>query len=588
MTEHRKPNQRSADRETDQRLMELQSLFEMSQVLNSSLNIQTILNNLLLTPMGRMMISKGLVLVKDEQGAFEVKAVKGLSRELYGKKLYLQDTLEVPILLPDEQNVTGYQWKKSLAAWGIELVLPIISTNQMVGILGLGQKVAQQKFTNSEIEYLSSLSNIAASSIENALVYQKLERVNRQLDKKIQELNTLFDIGKELNSTLDKQKIVTLLMFAIMGEMLVNKVIVYLKEGGSLKWVASKGVSEYSPDYRALTGKGFLKSLARITNAFALEEADLNRNLQVLHRRGFKVIVPMRVQEKTSGVIVLGDKITREPFKKDDVEFLSTLCNRAMLSIENARLFEEALEKQKIEKELNIAREIQQRLLPERTPRIERFDIAGINLSSQQVGGDYYDYIPIDDHRIGIAIADVSGKGVPASLLMSNLHAALHSLISSEVDVAAISGRINNLIHAHTSQDKFITFFYAEVNTADKTMTYVNAGHNPPFLYHADGSYRILDKGGLILGVLPNMPYETETVQLQKGDVLFLYTDGVSEAINVKNRQFEEWRIQDILKANLDKSAEELMKVMINELQDFTMGAPQSDDITMVVLKVTD
>jgi len=535
-----------------------------------------------------MMISRGVVLVRDEDDFYTVQAIKGLDRNLYGKKLSQDCPLDIPFILTEDEGAIDCMLKRTLAEWGIRLVLPVISTNRTVGIVGLGEKVGNRDFTDAEIEYLSSLSNIAAKSIENALVYQKLERVNRQLDKKVQELNTLFDISKELNSTLDREKIVNLLMFAIMGEMLVNRILVYLKEDRGLELIASKGINADSKEWQRLNGKGFLKSLALVDRAILIDDTDVNRNLLALKRSGLKAIIPMRIQGQNRGMIVLGAKITGETFKSDDLEFLTTLGSRAMISLENARLFEEALEKQRIEKELLIARDIQQKLLPDEIPHIAGFDIAGINLPSRQVGGDYFDYIRIDDHRFGLAIADVSGKGVPASLLMSNLHAALHSLILSKVDISDIAGRVNNLIQAHTAFDKFITFFYAEVDTEAKTLTYVNAGHNPPYLYHSDGSSRILDKGGVILGMMPDMPYETETVPLQKGDLVFMFTDGVSEAQDLREYQFEEWRIEKLLSEHLNDSAKALLDLFIEELQKFTKGAPQSDDVTMLIMKVTE
>ncbi len=577
-------SQREISRELDQKLVELQSLFEMSQVLNSSLQLKSVLNNMLLTPMGRMMISRGMVLITDEQGGFSIQVLKGLPRELEGRKLYFESELKKTVLGDEFEDVPGMQFFKEQ---GIMVMIPITSTNRTVGYLCLGQKLGGLAFTSSEIDFLSSLSNIAATSIENALMFHKLKDVNRQLDKKIQELKTLFEIGQELNSTLETEKIVSLLVFAIMGEMLVNQCFVFLRKDGKLSLAHTRSFAASEKELKTLSGKGFLKSLGNVVDPFLVEETELLRTLRPLERLNLQVVVPMRMQDETKGVLVLGERINKNEFGQDDLEFLSTLCNQAMVSIENARLFEEALEKQRMEEELNIAREIQQKLLPESFPALPGMEVKGLNIPSRQVGGDYYDCIRLDEDHMALTIADVSGKGVPASLLMSNLQAGLHSLVSSHADISAIAGKLNNFIQAHTNYDKFITFFYCEIDLQDRSLTYVNAGHNPPYIYHADGTHRTLNAGGLILGMMPNMPYETEKVQMRKGDLLFMFTDGVTEAKSIKDSEFEEWRLEEILAGALNADVSEVIERVIAGIEKFSEGvAQQADDITMLALRV--
>ena len=572
-------------RENDQRMVELKSLFEMSKVLNSSLELQTILNNLLLTPMGRMMITKGLVLTFEKEENFVIKIVKGISGDVLNRTIRVYKQIQAPVLV-DSLDDTDQECKKIIGKLGIEMLFPLLSTNKTVGLLGLGPKLGNTPFSDSEMEYLSSLTNLAATSIENALMFQKLETVNRRLDKKIQELNTLFDIGKELNSTLDIEKIVNLLSLAVMGEMLVSKCFVFILEEQFLKLRESKGILAESDEYKALQSKSFLKSLRSVLHPFLVDEKELNKNLQILQQLSLKVVVPMRIQDQVKGVLILGEKITRNPYTADELEFLSTLCNRAMISLENARLFEEALEKERMEEELNIARDIQQRLLPGSYPDIQGYELLGINIPSRQVGGDYFDCFQLEGNRLAIAIADVSGKGVPASLLMSNLQAMLRSLVTTHTDIGSMVGRINNMIYENTSYDKFITFFYAEINTIENTLTYVNAGHNPPYLYRIDGSQRTLDEGGLLLGMMPNVPYPTETLNLKEGDLVLMFTDGVSEAKNLKDEEFEEWRIEQMLACNRNSSVEHIINLIINEIRTFSQGTIQSDDVTMLAFRV--
>lgn len=581
------PDSSISSREIDQRLVELQSLFEMSQVLNSSLNLSSVLNNILLTPMGRMMISRGLVMVTDEDGSYNIEALKGLNRNLVDKKFYFEYECTKPTLIKDIQENDCSQ-KAFFQEHQIELVLPILSTNRSLGFLCLGQKLGGMQFSDSEIDFLSSLSNIAATSIENALMYRKLEKVNRRLDKKVQELKTLFEIGQELNSTLQKEKIITLLVYAIMGEMLVNRIFIFIENGNGLELIPTKGSLTKDIEIKILSGKGVQRALSKLSSSIIVENDILTKNLEILGKLDIHVVVPMISQDITKGVILLGQKINKKAYLRDEVDFLSTLSNQAMISIENARLFEETLEKQRMEEELNIARDIQGRLFPGIYPHADGFEIKGINIPSRQVGGDYFDCIKIDENRIALTIADVSGKGVPASLLMSNLQASLHSHVSAGTDIVEITGRLNDFLYAHTSYDKFITYFYAELDVASKTLTYVNAGHNPPYLYHPDGSFKLLDKGGLLLGMMPNMPYESETVQLLPGDLVVMFTDGVTEAKSIKDYDFEEWRLEELLAKSLSDDINTILEKIILALEEFSMDVPQADDITILAMRVLD
>lgn len=576
-----------SNREIDQRLVELQSLFEMSQVLNSSLQLKSVLNNILLTPMGRMMISRGFVMVADEGGAFRVEAVKGLNREVLGKQFYFECAYDSPILVSAMEG-KSIQARSFFEEQQIELVLPITSNNRPLGVLCLGKKLGGQPFQDSEIDFLSSLSNIAATAIENALVYRKLESVNRQLDKRVQELKTLFEISQELNSTLDKERIVNLLAYAIMGELLVNRIFIFVQSGDGLELVPTKGSNRSDPDVKKLSSRSITKELAKFSQTLIVEEALLPKSLHLLEELDISLAIPMRSQEETRGMLLLGPKVNGDEYRQEELDFLVTLSSQAMIAIENARLFEETLEKQRLEEELNIAREIQQRLLPSTYPSVNGYEIKGVNIPSRQVGGDYFDVIRIDDHRIGLAIADVSGKGVPASLLMSNLQASLHSQVAAGAEITKMTGNLNNFLQAHTSYDKFITFFYAELDTASKSLTYVNAGHNPPYLYHSDGTFRTLDKGGLILGMMANMPYESETVSLQKGDLVVLFTDGVTEAKSKNDSDFEEWRLEKLLQEIVSDSVDEIIERIISAVQEFSAGVPQADDITVLALRVTE
>jgi sigma-B regulation protein RsbU (phosphoserine phosphatase) len=209
-----------------------------------------------------------------------------------------------------------------------------------------------------------------------------------------------------------------------------------------------------------------------------------------------------------------------------------------------------------------------------------------MNLSSKQVGGDYYDIIPLDEKSFCVAIADVSGKGVPAALLMANIQAFLKIMCRHGMNLDEATALINDLITENTSDGKFITFCWGILDEDKKTISYVNAGHNPPLLIR-DGKLRKLDKGGIILGVMKTFrPYETEFIQLQTGDILVMFTDGITEAMNKVNEEFSDERLEKLVLKLTDKNASEILLSIQTEVQNFATGTFQSDDITLIVIKV--
>ena len=317
----------------------------------------------------------------------------------------------------------------------------------------------------------------------------------------------------------------------------------------------------------------------------SIGKEQLENEFKKLYEIGVELIIPMQIQGKTKGLILLGKRINNQPYNETDIEFIYSVGGLAIISLENKRLFLEELEKRKLEEELDLARDIQRNLLPLNIPRFDNFDIAALNISSKQVGGDYYDVIPLDEDNFCIAIADVSGKGVPASLMMANIQAFLQVICKQGMKIDEATGLINDLISENTTDGRFITFFWGIVNIKKNTLTYVNAGHNPPLLIR-DGKIHKLEKGGIILGVMKtDIPYISEEVKLKKEDMILLFTDGVSEAMNINREEFSDERLESAALSLKDKPAEVIMNGIKSEVQNFASGVTQSDDITMLVLK---
>jgi len=247
---------------------------------------------------------------------------------------------------------------------------------------------------------------------------------------------------------------------------------------------------------------------------------------------------------------------------------------------------QEAVERGKLEHEMNIARDIQMALLPKTFPSLPGLDMFAFTVPARHVGGDCYDVIDIGEGRLAITIGDVSGKGTPAAILMANVQAAVRALSESNVPAAELITRVNRLVHGYTEDSVFITFFYSVLDTRTGELVYVNAGHNPPCILRADGSRDYLDRGGLVVGIMPDSEYEEGLATLCAGDDLVLYTDGVTEAANTEDEMFGEERLEELLIEHRHASAREIEEQVYTSIKDFAAGASQTDDLTMVIVKM--
>jgi sigma-B regulation protein RsbU (phosphoserine phosphatase) len=560
---------------------ELGALFEFSTIINVSLDLKFILGHLLLTLMGKLLALRGIVLLEKSDKIFVVQGVKGLPSDVVGQELKIASIPKKLIYL-NKEDARRLPWIKYFRSKGISFIVPLIVRDKVFGLAGFSASVAKKKLTSKEETYVKSLANIAAAAIEKGIVIEELRQVNRRLDGKVQELNTLFELSKEFNSVFDADKLVKLLMFSIMGQIGANRYFICMKRDQEMKVIASRLDQPLTQNlcahFPAIQSPVLVESLIRKSDS---------QFKQKLTEAGVHVLIPLQLQNETKGILGLGEKMRGEKYKQTDLEFLYSVGNLAMISLENTRLFQEAIEKQKMEDELLIAKEIQKGLLPAELPEIPRFDIAATNISSKQVGGDYYDVIPIGNSKYVVAIGDVSGKGTPASLLMASLQAMIRALVPFGLSLSELTKRVNDLICDNTSADRFITFFWGILNAETRTMKYVSAGHNPPFLLHADGISERLDKGGIILGVTKTtVPYIEGETHFNSEDVLVLFTDGVSEAMNIHGEELGENKLEEIIRNNRKDSAATILSRIVDAVNLHSKNTPQTDDITLLVAKV--
>jgi phosphoserine phosphatase RsbU/P len=575
-----KPPMANKTRATGTNAFELRSLFEFSNVVNSSLDLKFIIGHFLLTLMGKLLSLRGIVLLSRGIDTFMIETVRGLPQELISTEMHIK---KVPnrLVYIEQEDCKKNLWLKSFLDHGIHLLIPLTVQDKVVGVAGLAPSIRNKRLTVEASTYVRSLANIAAAAIEKNLFINELERVNRQLDGKVQELNTLFELSKEFNAILDPERILKLLLFSTMGQIGVSKYAVCLERDGSMETIVSKFDTMFEKE---VCGK-FLS----IEKPF-LVDRNPKKSVLPLHRSlqsyGIHVLVPLRHQNMTKGILAVGERIKGLQYRESDLEFLSSLGNLAIISLENARLFQEAIEKQKMEDELLIAKEIQKGLLPERLPSITSFDLAAINLSSKQVGGDYYDIIPLSQNHFVIAIGDVSGKGTPASLLMASLQATIRALVPLGLSLGELTKRVNDLICDNTTSGRFITFFWGILDREARTLKYVNAGHNLPYLLRTNGKIERLDRGGIILGIMKTVvPYQEGEITFGNGDLLVLFTDGVSEAMDSNGDEFGEDRLEKILIEYRKAPVSVILDRIVDSVKIHGKNTIQSDDITLVIVK---
>jgi sigma-B regulation protein RsbU (phosphoserine phosphatase) len=551
---------------------ELLALFEFSQVVNSSLDLSLILDTLLLTLMGKLLATKAIILLRHERKTFSVVNGKGIPKNFLKQKVDLAKISKQTVRVDRE-------FSEALFAHGINRLFPIVSQEKVIGYFGAAEH-SRRPIGTAERKFTETLISIAATAIEKGFSFGEIKTINRSLDEKIQQLKTLFELAKEFGGILEQDKLLKLFSLTLMGQVGTSRYAICLKEGKS---IYSKISGAYLETDKV--------SIFDLVNSPLLSSAiprkkkyDLLR--EHLAKEKIVALVPLQMQNEVKGVLCLGERLRGGIYSESDLEFIFSLSNLAFVSLENSRLFSEEIEKKKLESELLIAREIQQGLLPRTLPEINRFEISGVNISSKQVGGDYYDVIPADDGTFIIAIGDVSGKGTPASLLMANVQATVHALVPFHLPLPVATARINDLIYRNTGSDKFITFFWGVLDPGTRRFQYVNAGHNHPFVLRKDGTIERLAEGGLILGIMKTiMPYQEGSIALQSGDSVIMFTDGVSEAMDVNGVDYTEERLEEFVKRQNGKSAEAVLTEIKDEIQRHTFGAPQSDDITMVVFK---
>lgn len=550
--------------------IDINALLEFSRLLNQSDDPERIYGTVLLSLMGKLRLSRAAVALPlpDDASTFRVSHIRGNARSLLDCTFTWEPSSEHFLCSIDDVEFSSSS--VDFREEKIRYLLPISFAGRVFAVALLGAPLIAEKLGEGEENYAQLIGTITAIAVEGADVRSSLRDTNRRLERRVRRLHSVAESGRAFAALLDSSEIVRLLGYTLMGEMTLARFALYLREG-SRYYPAVNRFKEAAPNEILLELQG--------QTARAVDEGDW----PVLYGQGVRAAIPLKSQGETEGMMLVGERL-QQGIDEEDLEYLGALGGLAVTALENVRLLEEMIEKRRLEEDLRIAWEIQQQLLPARLPDVAGYQIAAGTLPARQVGGDCYDVISLPDGRLLIAIADVSGKGTPASLLMANVQAALRALAPLGMTLGELAARVNDLIHDNTAADKFITAFLAVLEPDTGRVEYVNAGHNPPYLV-SGGRLQPLEEGGLILGIMPTtIPYDVGEVVMQAGDVLTMYTDGVSEAMNIAREEYGDERLSRLLLRNSSSSADELFTGISEDVQAFVDGAGRSDDITIITL----
>lgn len=417
-----------------------------------------------------------------------------------------------------------------------------------------------------------------------------LERENERLRRSVKELSLLNDLAQEIGASHDSVAIMQTIVRRALKNIGAEQGVITLIEAQhddpthTLVRSASSAVQQ-EPFHLNDNLLGWMQLHKKPLRLNDPAQDQRFRNTRWHPAIRSMLCAPLLMRAQLMGVLVLYNKRAAPGFSEDDQRLLAIIAAQSAQIIENARLAEEEKALHDMREAIHLAQEIQTALLPTISPDIPGYAIAGTSRAAQMVGGDYFDYIPLDEGRLGLCVGDVSGKGLPASLLMANVQATLRGQAPWSKSADRCLAQVNDLLCQRIRKGTFVTLWYGMLDPPTHTVRYANAGHNRPLVRRADGSIEQLDTGNFVLGFLPDQTYQETVCNLAPGDTLLIYSDGLTEAMNAHREQFGEARLETLLQTHGDAPAATLLDHLLAAVQHHAGSAPQTDDITLLLVK---
>ena len=457
------------------------------------------------------------------------------------------------------------------------VVVSLQSHREAVGVLALSTETIHADGLDDDVAFARAAAAYVSTLLTNQRLTQEMREGDFQLKYRLLELESLYDIGLSIASTLNIDDLADEILFRMISLTNARRAALYLREGGFKLYRSFGDVRE-----------GFLEAelseqLLREGEALTFEGGSdcLFPGCETF------VAVPIKGSDGVIGVLAAADRETREggigAFEANELRLLSLFGNQVAIALENARLHRDALEKQALERDLELAATIQSNILPKAIPQIDGIEIAALSRPARQVGGDYHAFF-VREGVITALVADVAGKSMPAALLVSALHAVLQLLFAEGREIGDIAAELNRHIHKWSAENKFITMVMVSIDREHETISYVNAGHNPAYLI-VDGKIDTMKSHGLPIGILSGTRYATQTRPFPAGSCVVLYSDGITEAEDIHDEEFGNERLEALLEQHLDYSASLIRDQIADAVDAFVGEAPQKDDETLVIVR---
>ncbi len=452
------------------------------------------------------------------------------------------------------------------------VVIPLRAYREDVGLLALSGCEA----SDEDLALVRAAAEFVGTIMTNQRLLQETREGDFQLKYRLWELESLYDIGLSIASTLNIEELADEILFRMISLTNARRAALYLREGN--RFVLYRSFGDVREDF--LDG-----DLAGQLVAEGMPLSFQGNTDCIFPGCSAYVAVPIKGNNAVIGVLAAADRETREgavgAFEASELRLLTLFATQAAVALENARLHKEALEKQRIERELELAATIQRDILPKKVPEIGGLEISTLSRPARQVGGDYHAFVERDG-VISMMVADVSGKSIPAALLVSALHAAVQLLFAEGRELGEIATELNKHIHRWSAENKFVTMIVVSIDRDHDILEYVNAGHNPAYVI-CDGQLDQLKSHGLPIGIMGQTRYMIQRRPFPPGSAVVLYSDGITEAENAAGEEFENERLEKLLRENAGASPAELRDRIAGAVDAFVAGAPQKDDQTLVI-----
>ncbi|HET9366401.1 MAG TPA: GAF domain-containing SpoIIE family protein phosphatase, partial [Candidatus Angelobacter sp.] len=461
---------------------------------------------------------------------------------------------------------------------------PLLAAGQLAGVLAI--------YTTGEVPedlllWWRLYSEMSAAKLNNVLATQ-------EKDKRINQLSLLFEATRLLNSTLDLAELLELILKIARTEVKAERGTVFLvdKYREELWSIAASGLDHQ--EIRIPFGKGIAGQVAvsgelvNTEDAYALPSFDRTLDQRLNFRTKSLLILPIRHHSgEIVGVLQLLNAQSGK-FSPEDIGFLTKLSGHMAMALENAQLHRDTLEKQRMERELSLARSIQQRLLPDAPPVVPGYDIAVLSDFCFDVAADYYDFINLGPQSLLLVSAEVEGKGVSSALIMANLQATLRALVMHLHSLEVLAFSLNEMLYSYTRAGKHLSVFLGLVDTRRNILQYVNAGHVPPILVKGNtGEVKLLEEGGTVIGLFPQADYSRGTIKLEKDDLLVCTTDGIIHSSDEQKHEYGARRLTDFVRRNRERTAQGMVDAVLAELSAYSTASMNDDDKVLIALKVT-